>query len=78
MAVFSKNVMFRSAEAAAATPASVEKIESYFRFFGDNGELYWSFIGYPSDNCLNMTCKALRMPNYEEVDIFEFRKGYRH
>ena len=82
MAVFSKNIMFtdtvKSAGAAASTPVPAEKIETYFRFFNETDELFWSFVGIPTDNCLNRICRALKLPNYEEIDVFDFKRGYRH
>ena len=66
------------AVAAASTPATTDVKEKYYRFFSNKDEFYWSFAFPPSNYCLEMTCKALKLPNYEEIDEIEFRRAYRH
>ncbi len=49
----------------------------YYRFFNKAFELYWCFYLEPTEKSLTAVCKALRLPNYEEVDEIEFQKGHR-
>lgn len=46
----------------------------YYRFYSNKSELYWSFYYEPTERNLNDICKALKLPNYEEVDENEFQK----
>jgi hypothetical protein len=66
------------AEAAATRPVPAEHKNVFYRFYGKSGEIFWEFVYPPTNFCLDMTCKMLRFPNYEEIDEAEFRKGYRH
>lgn len=66
------------AEAAAARPVPAEHKNVFYRFYSNKDEIFWEFTYPPTDFCLDMTCKMLRFPNYEEINEIEFRKGYRH
>lgn len=53
----------------------VEKGPKFYRFYGQTGEIYWSFVYPPSQYCLDMTCKMLRYPNCMEITEDEYKKG---
>ena len=76
-----KNIFgVQSAVPQAPVPAqqTQRKAEYFYRFYSNKDELYWAFVYQPSDYTLEMTCKMLRLPNYEEVDAIEFQQAYKH
>lgn len=58
-------------------PTPVEKRGVWFyRFYSNKGdELYWNFYYKPSQRLLDATCRALKYPNYEEIDKIDFKRG---
>lgn len=63
----------------ASVPAQQtdKKTQYFYRFYSNKDELYWAFAYQPSDFALEMTCKMLKLPNYEEVDAIEFQQAYK-
>lgn len=81
MAAFGiKKGIFGTQSVAPVIPAenTQKKTEYYYRFYSNKDELFWAFIYKPSVFCLELTCKMLKLPNYKEIDAYEFQQGYNH
>lgn len=80
MAAFGvKKSIFGVQPVSPAVPAEKQqrKTEYFYRFYSNKDEIYWAFAYQPSNFALETTCKMLKLPNYEEVDAYEFQKAYK-